>query len=251
MEEEVMITVILGANGKYRDFARYAVAKAEIHGYNVIPYDLGGLGFGVPFEVPPETLVANRGQFPPALFKMDIIEKTLRDHDKVLLVDADAFIERPVDEAFEDEFDIGVTFRPNNAGMVEMYRNPESSRSQRMGYINSGAVFAKQTSKAFEFLKAWKKEAYRMNTDQGGLNAVVMPYTKWNLEEEEEPPGYVETPWAKVRVFKSIDYNYTVSSIHNTKPKAFPARPLPGVHPKILHYKNDKLGLEALTKGIK
>lgn len=246
-----MITVILGANGKYYKFARYAVAKAEAHGYNVIPYDLGGLGFGVPFEVPPETLVAKKGQFPPALFKMDIIEQTLRKHDKVLLVDADAFIERPIDEAFNDEFDIGVTFRPNNNGMRAMARDPKAKRSRWLGFINSGAVFTKQTPEAFEFLKAWRKEAYRMNTDQGGLNAVVMPYTEWDLETEEEPPMYVDTPWAKVRVFRSVDYNYTVSDVTSTKPKAFPPRPLPGVYPKILHYKNDKMGLEALTKDIK
>ncbi len=246
-----MITVILGANGKYRDFAKHAIAKAEIHGYNVIPYDLGGLGFGVPFEVPPETLIAKRGQFPPALFKMDIIEQTLRNHDKVLLVDTDAFIESPIDEAFNDEFDIGVTFRPNNDGLKEIARKPHELRSTMVGYINSGAVFARRTSNAFKFLKAWKGEAYRLNSDQGGLNAIVMPYTKWDLEAEEEPPKFVETPYGRVRIFSMEQYNYTVSIPGSRGPKAFPPQPLPGVDPKILHYKNDKLGLAALARRVK
>lgn len=243
-----MITVILGADHKYRDFARYAVMKAEALGYNVICYDLGGLGFGVPFEVPPDTLVHKKGVLPKTLYKMDIMTHALREHDKVLFVDTDAFIERPIDEAFEDEFDIGVTFRPNNDGLKLIAAHPRRMRSRMIGYINAGVIFAKQTPAAFKFIEAWKKEAYLIDCDQGGLNEVIVPHTKWDLEKEEEPPMYVDTPWAKVRVFSMEEYNYTVSRLETTSPKAFPPKPLPGVNPKILHWKNDKYGLAALVE---
>ena len=69
-----------------------------------------------------------------------------------------------------------------------------------------------------------------------------MPYTDWDPKAQPEPPKYVDTPLVRVRVFSMEEYNYTVNG------KALPPVPLPGVNPRVLHYKNDKAGLAEISK---
>ena len=113
------------------------------------------------------------------------------DGDRLLLIDADAFILRPLDPVWEKEFDLAYTVRPT--------RFP----------LNGGVVFLRVSPAVRAFCQAWATENMRLlhdNADQrqpwraeyGGINQAsfahmlrtdhqltveTLPCREWNCED--------------------------------------------------------------------
>jgi hypothetical protein len=251
--EEAMIAIAIGANADHRDFALYAKASAEAFGYKVVLYDLGGLGEGRKIEVVrPNDFERRKNKIIRALFKTEVVRRTLEDYEKVVMIDTDCIIKRPIDEAFEDDFHIGLTLRPRppislekRISQQELERLPEEKR-YRLGCFNSGVMFFQQKEQTFNLIKAWEELAQDAETesDQAGMNRLVSPHMDYDPRTDgPEAPKFVDIPGGRVRVFCMTEYNYTPGG------KLMPAleiiKPLPP--PKVIHYKNQKAVLKKLA----
>lgn len=167
-------------------------------------YDLGGLGFGTPMAVSNTTFVKSgyykvmnpdSGWCSRALHKPEVIRRT--EFDGVMVyMDADAFPVAPINEIEAHDFDIGVTVRDKN----EEYG--------KMGRINAGVIFFRNTPGMKAFLKKWSSLTENLGNDQIALNRTI------------------ETGTYKVTEFPTRIYNYYY----------FPERPGPEV--KIYHFKS-------------
>lgn len=236
-----MITVAVGGDYPYRKYVEYARDKALSFGYKVVVYDLGGLGFGKSLVIPGD-LERKKG-WPSALFKMQMVEEVLREHENVVCLDADAWIDRPIDSVFDDEYNIGVTIRGTDNRGVLNNLDPDFIHYYRAGYFNTGAMFFKQSPETFRCIQEWSKRAYEEGTDQAGMNKMIMPYMQdWDPLVTPEPPTYVDIPTGKIRVFSMLEYNFTVGG---------KGRPLEEINPppKIIHAKGSNK--KAHPKGPK
>lgn len=71
-------------------------------------------------------------------------ERAIDRQENLVLMDADTFICNEINSAFDEDFDIGLTFRK--------YKIP----------FNAGVVFFKPTDKAMKFMNAWYSENMRL-----------------------------------------------------------------------------------------
>lgn len=241
-----MITVAIGANAKHRDFALFARTKARALGYNVVLFDLGGLGEGEKIEAKMD-FARKEHVFFSAYFKLRAVHQTLLEHEKVIFTDADVLINQPVDEVFEDDFNLGLTIRPSTSDGVIQDRNfrPESCKERRygFGYFNTGVMFFQQNPETFKCLETWKKCAMEVGSEQAGMNMLVMPHMDpWDPRKNPVPPKFVDIPDGRVRIFNMTEYNYTIGgpSMNTLDLDELP---------KITHYKNRKKHIRILLEG--
>ena len=89
------------ANERYEPLIRLLKKSAENVGYLTHLYDLGGLGFGIPFNPPPKDFAQMRRWKPRYAREA---RKVLRG--PVTFLDADCCVVSPFDDLFTDEFDI-------------------------------------------------------------------------------------------------------------------------------------------------
>jgi hypothetical protein len=210
------VTIVTAGNHKFREHVSRSKEAAEGFGCNVVVYDLGDLGFGKPIETPEEDLKKQSHGFISCLFKHDIIEETLREHDRVAYVDGDAILTQPIDSVFDDEFDVGVTIR--TVREIRQYLgNP------KVGYFNSGILFVRQTPAAFNWIEQWRTRSAEVQVEQAAVNDLIIPHMSWDPKSNDEPPTFVETPGVRIRIFECLDYN----NFYKDKRRA-----------KIIHYKN-------------
>lgn len=144
------------ANEKFKDLAETCVRSIKDLGYEVMPYDLGNLGFGKPFE----------GRFSDRIgakipSKPEIIQDAtsrVNDNDIVVWVDADTILWNQID-MIQDQYDIGVTVRKSKTKEHELP-------------INAGVVFVRKTTRSIHFLRLWTENCKNSDSDQVELNRI-------------------------------------------------------------------------------
>lgn len=180
--------VVTGAGGSPEDCEIYSriigaqAMKCNEYGYKHIVFDLGGLGFGLPFAVDPMDFApqVNGDSLPAATFKAALVERAFShaaQEEVVCWLDADCIpLQRFNPLLSFDRLDAAVTLRP--APEIGLSNNPA------LDYLNSGVVWIRNTNRGKMFARAWRDLSREMNTDQGALNEVVAPRVQqahtWN-----------------------------------------------------------------------
>jgi hypothetical protein len=152
------ITVLIAGDHRFRPYVANAQRTTEALGYDTMIFDLGDLGFGTPFQgrvsdVPLHTIPC----------KPRLIQQALHhvaSNDYVIWLDADAIMQQRVDEICQD-YDLGVTMRD------------KFSKDPRVGAINAGIVFVRNTPQARDFLDVWAARADELDGDQSALNGLL------------------------------------------------------------------------------
>ena len=158
--------VVTAADAKFAPFATYLKQKAQLLGYPVTVFDLGGLGYGPPLETASSDLV--KKSFVPCVFKPRAIRRALEltQEEYLLWIDSDCTIEEKIDEIFTSDYDVGVTRR--DEAEVYRYRN-----NPKVGEINSGVIFFRRSVRLDSFLEQWEGRARFHNLEQQALNELV------------------------------------------------------------------------------
>lgn len=220
--------VVTAGNNKYdyQKTIRFCLDKCKKFKYNIIVYDLGGLGFGYPVDdlrctSPHRNIVYS---IKPELI-LDAMQYAAPT-ELVAWIDGDATLIAPIDELEAETFDIGVTVRPK-------------VNRRKTSYINAGVFFVRNTYNGKQFMKYWISQ----------MPAVPPLHTK------HKPKGYSDQevledillssveviPWdafntthlvagASLKILEGDVYNNL--SVHEPE-----TREAPGVA-KILHFRN-------------
>jgi len=182
-------------------------------GYDHIIYDLGGLGYGIPYQAKSGDLKPRYGQsLPPATFKADLVARHLKGGGIVCWLDGDCL---PLQGFIPPgQWDAAVTLRP----LPEIGRG----RNRHTAYLNSGVVWIRNP----EFCEAWAAKSQEMNTDQGALNEIVAP-------------GIGRSEWRMAMgatIINRIGHSISVLNADEWNCWNFP----PGQDARILHFKRDR-----------
>ncbi len=231
-----MLVVTAGSsNYPYRKTIRYCKKQCNKFGYDIRIYDLGDLGFGIPFNDPGETREWRHAVY---CMKPDIILDALKNtgSELVVWIDGDATLIDSLDELEADlSFDIGVTIRPK----VNKKRTP---------YVNAGIFFVRNNEAGKGFVEHWRSRISE-------LNKIVTSKTYCDqlvLEEDILLPNVDVVPWdafnsihmiqgARVKLFEGAIYNNWWAHAKETWG--------PPNGSKILHFKGRNIDrLEAYSK---
>lgn len=207
------MTIITAGNKKFRDFIKTSEKQAKKFGYDILIYDLGKLGFGIPFKASFENVKGTtviKNLWKPAL----LLDAYKRINDTIVWMDADAVLWNNID--LEYDFDIGVTLRRQKE--IENTPTPELT-----SYLNSGVVFINHTDKALEFLKEWDELCRNGKTDQQIITKMVGEVTGWTKYNI-----IVERKGVKIKILTTDRYNcyYFKEKLNSTDNR-------------ILHFKGD------------
>lgn len=212
--------IVTAADRRMRRFASSCVKSAERLGYSVIVYDLGGLGFGKPFEMDHPVfrqkgyyrniirslrtyknlkLAATRmkGDHKPA-----IIKDTLRSHKEfIIYLDADTMVADRIDEMVGD-YDIGLTVRPKWEVDKLIKGTYPDDYFIYAGYVNAGVMCFNATEAAYRFVERWEDRTKEVGDDQGAVNDMLKEYFPL------KPGGTIEADGIKIRTFDTMRYNH-------------------------------------------
>jgi hypothetical protein len=165
------VIVVTAGTSEYRDIILAQRRACDKMGYAHYRYDLGGLGFGIPYAVELEDLkpTVNGDSLPPATFKAALVAECLRlaePNELVCWMDADCLPVKDfnIPSSFGG-FDVAVTLRPEPE--IGLSNNPA------LDYLNSGVVWIRNTPKGLETCELWHDLSLILRTDQGALNLVT------------------------------------------------------------------------------
>ena len=198
-----VIKTVIAGDANFKKYVDKAVAYSKNVGYETVVYDLGGLGYGIPFDARVSPKVGAKIPSKPAIIMETL--KTVAEGDYVVWIDADALIEKRIDEIMFD-YDIGVTVRQR--------KQKENSLP-----INAGIVFVRKTPTALKFVKEWIKLCDTGVSDQQELNKLCKVTTK-------DTNTTVVRNNTRIHVFECKIYN----NVYFGKKKT--------PHAKIKHYKS-------------
>ncbi len=133
--------IVQAADGKYKHYVRYNMAKAADFGYRIEVFNLGKLGFGRKPATKFRTI--NEKMMASVILSRQVMEET---GESVLYMDGDAILHEKIGALLSDSssFDIGVT--------------PESiwhSKRLQTRQINSAVYILNPTTATFSFLDRW------------------------------------------------------------------------------------------------
>lgn len=197
--------IVTAANIKFKFYIQHLIQSIVNQKYSYIVYDLGELGQGCPFlakvsEQPFKTIPAK-----PYIIH-DALGKIGKD-EFVVWVDADTLLMDNIDEIV-GEYDIGVTIRKERGDYC------------KMGTINAGVIFIRNTKEAKLFLQIWGEKSMELEGDQWALNELC----DFSTEEIGKTKNIFG---AVIKSFPCTVYNnfYFTEEQHH--------------HAKIFHYKTD------------
>jgi hypothetical protein len=156
------ITTVIAGDSNFRKYVDKAVEYCRKVGYDPVIYDLGGLGYGTPFEGRVSPQVGAKIPSKPGMIMETL--KIVDEGDYVVWIDADALIEDRIDEIMFD-YDIGVTVR-------------QPKQKENSLPINAGIVFVRKTPAAIKFVEEWIKLCETGVSDQQELNKLCQVTTK-------------------------------------------------------------------------
>jgi len=246
--------LITAANYALKDYVLQSMASAKSLGYELLVYDLGGLGVegSIPFAVNDESfqkegyyvLVDNGRWKSRSLFKPSVVKQAMasRPTDFIVWLDADARVIRPIDNIVGDpgsvpqpedftaaSYDVGVTSRKMTS--EESWRWPnlknhvfEKYFKYYMGELNAGVVFFAPTAAARAFVEQWEAKTQELQNDQRALNQLINPRNEQLMHRDVLIRDYTEGT-LRFRTFPAEHYNYCY----------FPRKPGKGV--RIVHFK--------------
>ena len=197
------ITTVIAGDSNFKKYVDKAAAHCRSVGYEPVVYDLGGLGYGIPFEGRVSPQVGAKIPSKPGMIKETL--KNVEYGEYVVWIDADALIEDRIDEIMFD-YDIGVTVR-------------QPKQIENSLPLNAGIVFVRKTPAALMFVDEWIKLCETGVSDQQELNKLCQVTTK-------DTNKTVVRNNTKIHVFECRIYNNFY----------FAKKPAP--HAKIKHYKS-------------
>ena len=233
--------VVTAGNDKYdyQKTIRHCSDACGVFGYEMMVYDLGGLGFGEPFDDPRCT---SRFRMVVSAVKPELIQGAMAraaPGEMVAWIDGDATLIAPIDELEADwSFDVGVTVRSKRV-------------NKKTHYINAGVIFARNTAAGRWFIQQWKD----MMPHIADVNPEQKPRgisDQTILEEHLLLPNIDVVPWdafntvhtvlgARVKIFECDVYN----NFNVVAPHVWIA---PG-RAKVLHFKGHAMDdLDAYAK---
>ena len=152
------LTIVTGSDRIYAPIIKTTEARAKGFGYDVVVLDMGKLGFGRKF-LPQDIGGATARQEArwrncrKSTYNKPLYMQAIRDEVEgpLVWIDGDAILHAPIDDAFDHEFDIGVTcrFMRGDTQRDILWETPEQIR------LNTGVVFIKDTIKARKLLAKW------------------------------------------------------------------------------------------------
>lgn len=151
------IIVITAADLNFKEMVDMASRSAKDVGYETIVYDLGGLGYGIPFDGRVSDSIGAKIPSKPSMI-LDALHKVEPD-DIVVWIDADAIMWDRIDEIQDEIWDFGVTMR-------------KPKTSERDDIINAGVVFVRKTTESLRFVEHWIEKCSKGVSDQKELNAL-------------------------------------------------------------------------------
>lgn len=152
-----MITFVIAGDLNYKKYVETGLKYIKNLNYPVLCYDLGGLGYGIPFSGRFSDVENSKIPCKPHIIK-DALTRII-DEDYLVWLDADAIIFDSIDEIKED-YDIGVT--------VRLPKAIENSMP-----VNAGIVFLKKTQGAITFVDKWISLSDKDISDQPPLNKLA------------------------------------------------------------------------------
>ncbi len=150
-----MIIVSL-ADSNYKTRLLVSIKQSELFGYKTRIYDMGGLGFGIKYNISEEIKkLSLRKTAKICLSKPAIMLDALENTDEtVIFLDADAFLVDHIDELEEDNYDVGLTYKGG----------------KKNTYLNAGVVFLKQNNNAIRFLNMWLDKIRNVKQDKDTID---------------------------------------------------------------------------------
>lgn len=152
-----MIKVVIAGDKNFHPYVQKGRDTTSALGYEVLVYDLGGLGYGKPFQGRVSDEVNAKIPCKPHII-LDALED-IKDNEYLVWLDADALIIDNIDEIQED-YDIAVTVRQPKA-------------VENTLPINAGIVFVRKTPNAIKFIKQWIALCDNDISDQPPLNRLA------------------------------------------------------------------------------
>lgn len=198
-----MIKVVIAGDKNFAPYVKKGKETSEKLGYEVLVYDLGGLGYGKPFQGRVSDTVNAKIPCKPHII-LDALG-SIKENQYLIWLDADALILDRIDEIML-EYDIGVTVRQPKA-------------KENMLPINAGIVFVKKTERALQFVKKWIELSDNHVSDQPPLNELAKVVCA-------DIGSTVIRDSVKIKVFPCATYNNFY----------FAKKDKPGI--KIKHYKS-------------
>ena len=197
------IIIVIAGDSNFKKYVDKAVTYSKNVGYQPVVYDLGGLGYGIPFEGRVSPQIGAKIPSKPGMIMETL--KNAEANDYVVWIDADALIEDRIDEIMFD-YDIGVTIR-------------QPKQKENSLPINAGIVFVRKTPAALKFVEQWIKLCETGVSDQQELNKLCRVTTK-------DTNTTVIRNTTRIHVFECKIYN----NFYFAKKKT--------PHAKIKHYKS-------------
>ena len=152
-----MIKVVIAGDKNFEAYVKKGTDTTKSLGYEVLVYDLGGLGYGTPFEGRVSDAVNAKIPCKPHII-LDALD-SINDNEYLVWLDADALIVEKIDEIQED-YDIAVTVRQPKA-------------VENTLPINAGIVFIRKTPQALKFINEWISLSDQDISDQPPLNKLA------------------------------------------------------------------------------
>ena len=198
-----MITVITAADSNFKEFVEKCADSSKQLNYKTLIYDLGGLGYGIPFKARVSPKVGAKIPSKPSIIQ-DALGKVEKG-DIVAWLDADTILWERFDEIAYGNYDIGVTVR-------------QPKQTENGLPINAGVVFVRKTRNAKQFVKQWIELCETGVSDQVELNKLAQV-------SSNDANSTVQRGNIKIKAFECNIYN----NFYFKKTQ---------LHAKIIHYKS-------------
>jgi len=242
MNTKPKIKILTAGNFKFKTMLETNIKQARKYGYESIVYDLGGLGFGKPFEIDNKSfhekgyywIIDESTDRQTRAFHKTAMVKDCLDNTKdfVVYLDGDAILVDKIDEILGD-YDVGITVRPPEE--VRATHTRFSGKQDIIdGYINAGVIFFNNTEATLRFVDRWTQETEKLMNDQAALNSLLQKHFPL------KPNQSIELEGTKIRTFDTRLYNWyyfdkaadlLYKDVKNTNEK----------RAKIIHYKSGRI----------